>query len=239
MPGGGAAAASVVLGMGGEMSESRANDTKTVRDGRVARGNQTRQMILRHSVNIASMEGLQGLSLGRLAEELKLSKSGVFALFGSIEQLQLATVRTAIAVFIDRVAAPVRKLPPGVDKIHQLCETWLDYSKNRVFPGGCFFYSVTAEFDARTGPVHDIIAAAQDNWQTFVEQVIEDAREAGKIRADTDVAQLAFELIALMDGANGTSVMYNKTTVYDRASRAILRRLREVATDPALLPDPA
>ncbi|MEV1047532.1 TetR/AcrR family transcriptional regulator [Streptomyces sp. NPDC049916] len=206
-------------------------------DGRIARGNQTRQLILKRAVDIASVDGLEGLSLGQLATELKLSKSGVFALFGSKEDLQLATVRAAIKVYLEHVVQPARDLPPGIGHLWRVCGGWLEYSRQRVFPGGCFFYSVSAEYDARQGKVHDILAAARTNWVTFLEQSVRDAQAAGEIDTETDVPQLVFELAALMEMANAESVLHDEFTCYDKATRAILNRLRSVATDPSLVPD--
>lgn len=120
-------------------------------DGRVERGNQTRRAVLDRTMSIASVDGLEGLSLGKIAADLGLSKSGVFALFGSKEDLQLATVRAAVEVFLNEVVRPVHRDPDGLPKVWRLCARWLDYSERRIFPGGCFFYSVSAEFDARPG----------------------------------------------------------------------------------------
>ncbi|MGW8887804.1 TetR/AcrR family transcriptional regulator [Streptomyces sp. NPDC055749] len=208
-------------------------------DGRIARGNQTRQLVLGRAVEIASVEGLEGLSLGRLATELKLSKSGVFALFGSKEDLQLATVQAAVKVYVEHVVRPARDLPPGLDRLWRVCTGWLDYSRQRVFPGGCFFYSATAEYDARAGKVHDALAAARVNWLTFLEQTVRDAQQAGEADEGTDVAQLVFEIAAFMEMANAESVLHNEFTCYDKAAKAILNRLRGVATDTSLLPSTA
>ncbi|MFG3248974.1 TetR/AcrR family transcriptional regulator [Streptomyces sp. NPDC048187] len=205
-------------------------------DGRIARGNQTRQLILERAVETASVEGLEGLSLGRLASELELSKSGVFALFGSKEDLQLATVRAAIDVYVDVVVRPARDLPPGIGRLWRLCTGWLAYSRDRVFPGGCFFYSTTAEYDAREGRVHDTLAGARADWLAHVERTALEARQAGEIAEGTDVSQLAFELVAFLEMANAESVLHNEFTSYDKAARAVLDRLRAVTTDASLLP---
>ncbi|GGY98538.1 TetR/AcrR family transcriptional regulator [Streptomyces nitrosporeus] len=205
-------------------------------DGRVERGNQTRQLVLTRAVQVASTEGLEGLSLGRLALELKLSKSGVFALFGSKEELQLATVRAAVAIFVDHVLTPTRAVAPGLGRVWRMCESWLTYSRTRVFRGGCFFYATIAEFDARKGKVHDALAATQTGWVTFVEEILEEARVREEIAADTDVHQLAFELIAFMELANAESVLHDNAPGYTKAARAILGRLRAVATDTSDLP---
>jgi AcrR family transcriptional regulator len=205
-------------------------------DLRIERGNQTRQTILKRSTQIASVEGLDGLSLGRLAGELRLSKSGVFALFGSIEDLQLATIRAAVKVYVEHVLQPSRALPPGAGKVWQLCRSWLEYSRTRVFAGGCFFCAVSAEFDARPGPIHDAVAAANDTWVGYVETTIGEAIAAGQIAAGTDRSLLAFELIALLEAANARSVLHNDESLYRTAGTAILHRLRAAATDPTLVP---
>ncbi|MET9951237.1 TetR/AcrR family transcriptional regulator [Streptomyces sp. NPDC006339] len=200
-------------------------------DGRVERGNQTRRLVLGRTMHIASVEGLEGLSLGRIATELKLSKSGVFALFGSKEELQLATVRAATAVFVGQVVTPLADLPPGPGRVWALCRNWLAYSSQRIFEGGCFFYAVSAEFDARTGPVHDAVAQARRDWVAYVERTIEEARLAGGFVEDVDAPQLAFEIIALMESANAQSVLLGDPSPYARAERGIARLLRAETTD--------
>ncbi|MET7698744.1 MULTISPECIES: TetR/AcrR family transcriptional regulator [unclassified Streptomyces] len=206
-------------------------------DGRVERGNRTRQSVLGRTVAIASVEGLEALSVGRLATELNLSKSGVFALFGSKQELQLATVREASRIYLERVVRPTAQTPAGVARVWRLCDLWLEYSEGRVFPGGCFFYEVIAEFDARSGPVHDAVARAQRDWTAHVERTVEDARAAGDLLPGTDAPQLAFELIALMETANAVSVLHDETTAYRRARVAIASRLRAAATDPSWVPE--
>ncbi|MFK0252514.1 TetR/AcrR family transcriptional regulator [Streptomyces sp. NPDC090445] len=209
-------------------------------DGRVERGNQTRRTVLARTVDLASAEGLEGLSLGRVAGDLGLSKSGVFALFGSKEELQIATVRAAAAVFAAHVVQPVHEEPAGVGKVWRLCELWIAYSARRVFPGGCFFHSAAAEFDSRPGPVRDRIAAARAEWTQYVEQQLREAERAGGFREDAgplDVPQLAFEIIAMMELANSASVLHDDPAPYERAGRGILGRLRALAAAPDGLPE--
>ncbi|MFI0965872.1 TetR/AcrR family transcriptional regulator [Streptomyces sp. NPDC021080] len=202
-------------------------------DGRVERGNRTRQLVLGRTVGIASVEGLEALSVGRLATELGLSKSGVFALFGSKQELQLATVREAGRIFTERVIRPAEQVPPGVARVWRLCELWLEYSRDRVFPGGCFFYGVIAEFDARTGPVHDAVVSAHRAWTDLMERTIDEARTGGELRSGTDVPQLAFELVALMETANAVSVLHDEESAYHRARVGIADRLRAASADGA------
>ncbi|MET9958615.1 TetR/AcrR family transcriptional regulator [Streptomyces sp. NPDC006326] len=202
-------------------------------DGRVERGNQTRRTVLAHTMDIASTDGLEGLSLGKIATDLGLSKSGVFALFGSKEDLQLATVRAAVAVFVEQVVTPVGDEPDGLGKVWRLCERWIDYSGRRVFAGGCFFYAASAEFDSRPGPVRDEIAKARSDWTRYMERLLNEARLHGAFRAGAgpeDVPQLAFEIIALMELANAHSLLHEDPVAYERAARGILHRLRSVAS---------
>ncbi|WP_326594774.1 TetR/AcrR family transcriptional regulator [Streptomyces sp. NBC_01803] len=206
-------------------------------DGRVERGNQTRRLVLGRTMAIASVEGLEGLSIGRVATELGLSKSGVFALFGSKEQMQLATIRAAKAVFREHVIRPAERIPPGLGRVRRLCEGFLAYSRSRVFPGGCFFTVVAAEFGGRGGPVHDAVALARTEWLTYICQVLDEARSAGDLRADLDVPQLAFELKALMETANADSTLHRDDAGYDRAAVAIAARLRATAAEPPALAD--
>lgn len=209
-------------------------------DGRVERGNQTRRTVLERTMDIASVDGLEGLSLGKIATDLGLSKSGVFALFGSKEDLQLATVRAARAVFVEQVVQPVRDEPAGLAKVWRLCESWLDYSGRRIFPGGCFFYSVSAEFDSRPGPVHDEVARINGDWTRYIEGLLDEARLAGGFREPVDpadVQQLAFEITAMMELANAHSVLHGEAVDYERAARGILARLRAATAAPEELPE--
>ncbi|MET8847705.1 TetR/AcrR family transcriptional regulator [Amycolatopsis sp. NPDC004625] len=192
-------------------------------DGRLARGDATRRLVLRRAVDVASVDGLDGLSLGRLATELELSKSGVFALFGSKEELQLATIEAALTIFRSHVVTPASAVPPGLPRLRAICENWLDYSERRVFPGGCFFFNVGAEFDARPGRVHDAVASASGSFAGFIREACRDAVSLGHLDADPEV--LAFELHALGRAANADAVLNGGTQAYTLARRAIGARL--------------
>ncbi|MDH6112093.1 AcrR family transcriptional regulator [Kitasatospora sp. MAP12-15] len=211
--------------------------TDPTTDGRVQKGNETRRLVLGRAAEIASVEGLGGLSLGRLAAELQLSKSGVFALFGSKEELQLATVRAAMRIYLDTVVEPVRRLPPGLGRLWELCLRWLEYSRSRVFAGGCFFYGVGAEFDAQPGRVRDAMAAGSRVWQQTVLDFLQAALTAGELREDADLGQLAFELISFLEYANAMSLLHDDEAPYERARRSVLLLLRSEAVDESVLPE--
>jgi len=149
----------------------------------------------------------------------------VFALFGSKEELQLATVEAARQIFVDRVVAPALRTAQGAGRVQALCEAWLEYSSTRVFSGGCFFASANAEFGARPGRIREELAAAQTQWFALVSSVVERAwsTDAGERAADAE--QVAFELISIMETANAWSVLHDDPAAYERAHRAVIRIL--------------
>ncbi len=199
-----------------------------VTDGRKERGERTREAILARAAELASEEGLDGLTIGRLATDLRISKSGLFAHFGSKEDLQLAVIRAAREVFMAHVVTPALVRPRGTERLTALCENSLTYSENRVFPGGCFFFGAAAEFDARPGRVRDALAAAIGEWLDLLERSAEHMlRPACDDPAEraTRAAQLAFELYALIAGANAASVLRDDPMAYERARVAIRARL--------------
>src|SRR5215207_4541880 len=155
--------------------------TEAEAKGRKAKGARTRQAILEAAVDIASEEGLEGLTIGRLAAALSMSKSGLFAHFGSKEELQLATVEAARAVFIREVVRPAFEAARGLPRLWSLCDIWLSYVQGGVFRGGCFFAAASAEFDSRPGPVRDRIAEIMKEWLTTLRNAIVEAQEAGQM----------------------------------------------------------
>ncbi len=198
-------------------------------DGRLLKGEQTRNEILCRAADIASAEGLEGLSIGRLATELRISKSGVFTHFGSKEELQLATVRKAVKLFREHVVKPALAAPEGLPRVRALLDAWQRYQREPVFPGGCFFHSTMAEFDARPGRVRDAIAASQRDWGAFLERCLGEARDRGELAASTDVPQLAFELDALCRTGAAHALLYDEPAYHDRAARAMDARLAAVS----------
>jgi AcrR family transcriptional regulator len=196
-------------------------------DGRRRRGNATRESILQAAADIASVEGLEGLTIGRLATELNMSKSGLFAHFGSKEELQLATIDAARRRFVDHVVRPSRHLPRGRARLEALLEDWLKYFRAEVFPGGCFFCNIQAEFDSRPdNVVREIIAENTRQFDAFIEREIRKAQEARELDPAIDPAQLAFEFDALGSLANQHFQLTHDRAVFDRAATGMRSRLK-------------
>lgn len=197
-------------------------------DGRIRRGDQTRRVVLGKAVDVASVDGLDGLSIGRLATELEISKSGLIAHFGSKEELQLATIRAARAIFATTVVEPALANPPGAERLRTLLEGWLAYSSDRRFPGGCFFARASHEYAARPGAVRDALSAVDEEWLALIATSVREAQEVGEIDASVDPEQLAFDLSAYLDAANLRSLLGDQD-VYDRAYRSMRDRLDAVS----------
>jgi AcrR family transcriptional regulator len=195
-------------------------------DGRRLKGRRTRSSILDAAANLASVEGLEGLTIGRLAGELDMSKSGLFAHFGSKEELQLATIEAARAVFVERVVEPARQAPAGLPRLEAFMDAWLTYLREKVFEGGCFFDAIRSEFDSRApGPVRDAIERDFRDWYALVTKLVRTAQKAGHLRADVDVPQLVFELDAIGAAANLRFQLLRDPKIYDRARTAMRARL--------------
>src|SRR5215470_6594482 len=185
----------------------------------------TRSDILKVAVDIASAEGLEGLSIGRLASELSMSKTGIFAHFGSKEQLQLATVDTAKQVFVEQVVQSALQKPRGVPRLMTMLENWLGYVERIVFRGGCFFAAASAEFDSRPGAVRDKIAELTRAWMAALQEEIAFAQSQKEIRANVKPAQLAFELHAYVQEANWAFKLFNDKSAFPLARRTIADRI--------------
>jgi len=192
------------------------------------KGERTKQSILERAVDLASLEGLEGLTIGRLAEELGMSKSGLFAHFGSKEELQLATIESARERFIESVFRPALKAERGYPRLMAICRGWLAYVKKGVFPGGCFFAAASFEFDGRPGPLRDAIATVMDAWIDSIEKAVALAQEEGHLSPDIEPAQLAFEINALFFGANFSYQLRGDRKALERAMEAIETRVESL-----------
>ncbi len=196
---------------------------------------QTRADILATGVRLASAEGLEGLTIGRLATELDMSKSGVLGHFGSKEELQLAVIDTAAEIFAREVADRARTAEPGLPKLLAMCGAWVSYLERGVFPGGCFFTAAAAEFDDRPGRVRDTIAGLASVWNRDLYRQIRTAVAAHDLSADTDADQLAFEIEGVILSLNNALQLHRDTNAPNRARRALTRLLGYPVTVTTLL----
>jgi AcrR family transcriptional regulator len=188
-------------------------------------GERSRSAILREAAQLATVEGLSGLSIGRLAEAVGMSKSGLFAHFGSKQELQLATIETAGALFNERVVEPASAASTGLERLRGLAAGFLQHVQDDVFLGGCFFASVAAEMDTRPGPVRDLAVQVVAEWIGRLEAAVRDAQAEGAIDPSEDAEQLAFEVDAYLLLANAQFVISRQPMTLDRARRAVDRRL--------------
>jgi AcrR family transcriptional regulator len=187
-------------------------------------GERSRAAILEAAARLSTVEGLDGLSIARLAEHVGMSKSGLFAHFGSKEELQLATIETANAIFVDDVVAPALALRAPVARLEALCERFLSHVERSVFPGGCFFASAAAELDTKTGPVRDRASQVVGEWREVFTRTVAEAQAEGELDPGEDPAQLTFELQAPLLLANAQYVLGDPTSI-DRARTDVRRRL--------------
>jgi AcrR family transcriptional regulator len=192
------------------------------------KGERTRNAILDAAAALATQEGLEPLSIARLAQATGMSKSGLFAHFGSKEELQLATVDHAASLFVAEVISPAREAPRGLARVWALCDRMIDYAERQVFPGGCFFACTAAEFNNRPGPVRDRIERMLGSWLSYLEHAVEQAQEAGELDRRVGPRELAFQLDAFAQAANARFQLFRDERVFDEARRAIRERLESL-----------
>ena len=186
---------------------------------------ETRATVTQAAVDRASVDGLEGLTIGGLAGEVEMRKSSVFSLFGSKEDLQLATLESAIEQFKYEVWGPVANEQRGLARLLALCDSWLGYHEREVMPGGCFLTTATVEFDARPGPLRDAVARTISGWLDLLGREVATAIEAGELPADTEPGDLAFQLNALAAAASYGFQLSRDRKVFDRARRSMRRAL--------------
>lgn len=198
-------------------------------DQRLAQGAATRQRILARALVLAGAEGLEALTIGRLADDLRMSKAGLFGHFGSKEELQLAVVDEARRDFLAAVGGALGEAE-GLPRLLALCKAWLAWARGSE--GGCFFASAAAEFDGRPGPVRARIAEAVRDWLEGLTSAVEDARRLGHLDASVDARQLAFELHSLELGGNACFQLFGDREDLARAERAIDARIEAARSRP-------
>ena len=192
------------------------------------KGEQTRALILNEAVDLASQVGLEGLSIGSLAGRLDMSKSGLFAHFGSKEDLQLLTLKQAQTLFFEQVFSPALKLPRGLPRLRALFSNWLAWiERNDDLPGGCLMLAASAEYDDRPGAVRDLLVAGQRELRGAIAKAIRLAIDEGHLDPRTDPWQLTFELFGIVLATHHDRRLLGDTRALDRAGDA-LERLIEV-----------
>lgn len=202
-----------------EQDQPRARRTR-------APGQRSRARVVEQAAKLATIEGLEGLSIGRLAEAAGLPKSSVHALFGSKEELQLATINAARDSFITEVVGPaLGSTEPGREPLLALCKGYLSYVERRIFPGGCFFVAASAQVGAQADRVHDEVARIQQQWRDLLGAEARTAADKRELPDSTDAAQLAFELGVILAGTDIVSVLHDDFHAVSRARTAIRTRL--------------
>lgn len=200
-------------------------------DGRRERGDRTRRAIAVRAAELASVHGLEGVSLARAAADLGVSKSGVQAAFQTKQDLQLAAVAAASDIFMERVVTRAMSAPPGARRLRALAAAWLDYVEQRVFPGGCFMVATLAEFDSRPGPVRDALASARARWLDLLGAEAAVAEAAGELHGlPPDL--VAFDIDSVLAAANVARNMTGSSAPLSLARQLLDLRLAAADIDP-------
>jgi AcrR family transcriptional regulator len=206
------------------MTDTSAPPTRPRRRPR-AGGERTRGAILRAAASLATVDGLEGLSIGNLAAAIGMSKSGLYAHFGSKQELQLATVAEAGRIFADEVVAPALAAPAGLAQLAAVCEAFFEHLQRRTFPGGCFFAGAALEMGTRPGPVKEAVAGFQSGFVDLIKGFVATAIEQGELPAGEDPERLAFELNGIILAADTNFVLHDDPAVLALARQVVRRRL--------------
>jgi AcrR family transcriptional regulator len=203
---------------------------KSIESSTQSKGTKTREAILQKSASLASAEGLGAITIGRLAEELGMTKSGLFAHFGSKKKLQLETIATARHLFHEQVMDPAEE-KEGIARVWALCDLWLQHMQKRAFPGGCFFTSTFFAHEGRSDALRDEIAAVLKDWVKSLKSAVREAQSREEIEGNVEAGKVAFELSAMVIGGYWTAQLLTDENAWDKSRVLILERLREHATD--------
>jgi AcrR family transcriptional regulator len=190
-----------------------------------AKGERTRQAILREAASLATVDGLEGLSIGNLATALGMSKSGLYAHFRSKVELQIATVDEAGRIFLQEVVEPAVAAPPGLRQLLAVCEAFFEHLLRRTFPGGCFFAGAALEMGTRPGPVKERVVLFQTAFVDVIRGFAGTAIAQGELAPDEDPSQLAFELNGMILATDASFVLQDDPAVIELARRVVHRRL--------------
>ena len=188
-------------------------------------GERSRQAILATAARLASSHGIERLSIGDLAAEVGMSKSGLYAHFGSKEELQLATIDAAEEIFNQVVIEPADAAPPGLPSVIALADAFIDHLRDRIFPGGCFFACASAEVHSQPGPLKDRIAEFDGRWRGRLDRELRAAKAAGDLAPDDDIEAVLFDVDAILYYAHGAFSFRGDPQVLEAARRAVRRRV--------------
>jgi AcrR family transcriptional regulator len=192
-------------------------------------GERSRAAILHEAARLATVDGLDGLSLAHLADAVGMSKSGLFAHFHSKEELQLATVEAASAIYEEQVIGPAGEMAAGVPRLRAYVNRFLEHVEEGVFPGGCFFVSAVSELDTHPGPVRDGAMAFSQRWLSLLAEEVAAGQAAGELDPGADPPQIAFELNAFMVLGNMQFVASGDPAALERARHAVDTRVAALA----------
>jgi AcrR family transcriptional regulator len=198
----------------------------------LTKGERTKRAILETAAGLATEHGLESLSIGSLAAAIGMSKSGLFAHFGSKRELQLATVDYAADVFVREVVEPARSAPRGLARIWALLDGFLAYVEREVFVGGCFFATTSSEFKNRPGPVRDRITEKLGLWLSYLEHAVQQAKELGELDPAAEPRRVAFELNAFVQNAESQYELFGDRRVFADAREAVRDRLEHLRRAP-------
>lgn len=198
--------------------------TDRIEDGRRRRGAQSRAIILSRAIEISSIEGLEGLTIGRLASDIGISKGNITVLFADKETLQIATLDAAVKVFSAKVVAPLADDKEPSERLQAFCGNWFDYIEQRVFAGGCMLYGTSSEYRARPGKIQDRVNYHKNAWTKLLSATASEAQRRGQIRHDIDVDQLVFELTSFQAAASIAAALGDQPT-FLRARRTSRERI--------------
>ena len=185
----------------------------------------TREAVIHRAVEIGSVDGLEGVTIGRLADDLGMSKAGVIGQFGNKVELQLAALEAASERFVEDVVAPVLETDSGADRLLALCDNWVEHIARSSFPGGCFMTATSAEFDSRPGEVHDAVEKRLRQWRSFLRREVKAAIDAGGVASGADPDQIVFELQSMAMGLNQAIQLYGDRRAAALARQAVRRTL--------------
>jgi AcrR family transcriptional regulator len=208
----------------------RKKSQKSTKLSAQSKGTKTREAILQKSARLASAEGLGAITIGRLARELGMTKSGLFGHFGSKKKLQRETIRTARQLFNSQVMEPAEE-KAGIARVWTLCDLWLQHMQKRAFPGGCFFTSTFFAHEGRSDGLRDEITTVLQDWVKSLRSAVREAQSREEIDGKVEAGKIAFELSALVIGGYWAAQLLTDEGAWDKSRVLILERLKEHATD--------